>query len=309
MLPIKEYIAHPRITTLVLIEHLGQWLPDSVYLKLMYLIKMNRKLDLHNPKSFTEKLQWLKLYDRRPEYTMMVDKYAVKDYVSSIIGVKHVIPTLGVWNNPEEIDFDSLPKQFVLKTTHGGGSSGVVICRDKDTFDRITAVEKLRSRMSQNIYKFSKEWPYKNVPRRVIAEQYIEPRLNNIDLADYKWYCFNGEPKFCQVIQNRTTNESIDFFDVNWIRQEFIGLIPASQPYLHASEVEIPRPENLETQIRIARKLSRNIPFSRIDLYDVGDRVLFGEITFFPASGFGVLRPEQYNEILGNMIELPSKDN
>lgn len=270
---------------------------------------MKQKLDLHNPKTFSEKLQWLKLYDRRPEYTIMVDKYTVKDYVSSIVGREYVIPTLGAWNSPEEIDFDSLPNQFVLKTTHGGGSSGVVICRDKDTFDRTAAVAKLQLRMSQNIYKFSKEWPYKKVPKRVIAEQYIEPSPNSEDLSDYKWYCFNGEPKFCQVIQNRTTDESIDFFDENWARQEFIGLIPASQPYLHSSDADIPRPDNLETQIRIARALSKNIPFSRIDLYDVGGRVLFGEITFFPASGFGVLRPEQYNEILGNMIELPSREN
>ena len=292
------------MTAAVLMEHFGQWIPDKTYIKWMYRLNMRKKLNLKNPQTFSEKLQWLKLYNRRPEYTTMVDKYAVKGYVANIIGNKYIIPTLGIWDRPEDIDWDTLPNQFVLKTTHGGGNTGVVICKNKATFDKEKAIEKLRKSLQQDIYRTLREWPYKNVPRRILAEQYIEPRPSVKDLPDYKWFCFDGEPRYCQVIQDRTTNETIDFFDIDWNHQEFVGLNPAAVP---AADTPA-KPADLETQIKIARELSKNIPFSRVDLYGIDTETYFGEITLYPASGFGNFRPDQYNDMLGSMIKLPGEN-
>ena len=275
---------------------------DKLYLQMLYRRVFNKKLNLKNPKTFNEKLQWMKLYDRRPEYTTMVDKYAVKEYVAKIIGEEYIIPTLGVWDKPEEIDWESLPDQFVLKCTHDSG--GLVICRDKSKLDIDAAIKKLRKSLKRNYYKAGREWPYKNVPRRIIAEKYMEVNPKVKDLPDYKWFCFNGEPTYCQVIQDRSSVETIDFFDTNWKHQEFVGLNPAAGP----AAVEPACPANLETQIKIARDLSKGIPFSRIDLYFVDNKSWFGEITLYPTSGTsGTFTPEKYNEILGNMIKLPGE--
>lgn len=286
-----------------LIIKLLRLLPDKPYLSLKFYKVFGRFPNWNNPQSFSEKLQWLKLYDRNPEYTKMVDKYAVKEFVASIIGEEYVIPTLGVWDRPEDIEWDKLPNQFVLKTTHGGGNDGVIICRDINTFDCKKAIIQLNKNMKTDLYVVWREWPYKNVPRRIIAEKYIEPKPNVKDLPDYKWYCFNGEPKYCQVIQNRTTEETIDFYDTDWNRQEFIGLNPAARP----SARPVARPVYLESHIRIACELSKGIPFSRIDLYETGEKIYFGEITFYPLSGMGSFNPEQWNNILGNLIKLPPK--
>lgn len=303
MLPIKEYLTQPKTTMILVLEHFFTWLPDKVYLKWLYRLIVGHRLNLNNPQTFSEKLQWLKLYDRKPEYTKMVDKYAVKDYVASIIGKEYIIPILGVWDRPEDIEWDILPEKFVLKTTHGGGSTGVVICKNKSTFDRQRAISRLKDSLKQDIYRTLKEWPYKNVPKRIIAEKYIEPSANIKDIPDFKWYCFNGEPKYCQVIQDRTTKETIDFFDSNWMHQEFIGLSSLAE---HAAVIPS-RPSNLETQIRIASELAKGLPFSRIDLYETGDHTFFGEITVYPASGLGSFRPDQYDKILGHMLVLPGE--
>lgn len=275
---------------------------ETLYLKTRFLLEMGYRLDLKHPRTFSEKLQWLKLYNRRPEYSKMVDKYAAKDYVAGIIGEDYVIPTLGVWDTPEDIEWDRLPERFVLKTTHGGGSDGVILVKDKNKVDKNAVNNQLYLSLRQDIAKYSCEWPYKNVPRRIIAEQYISP-TEGMDLPDYKWYCFDGEPRYCQVIQGRHSHETIDFFDTDWNHQEFIGLIPAASP---AASPPM-RPKNLEIQISIARKLSEGMPFSRIDLYEVNDKEYFGEITLYPASGFGEFKPEQYNEIMGEMIKLPER--
>ena len=299
MRPLIFFITHPYEIVRRLLRKYNDYLPDSWYLRFEFKERMGYPLNLRNPKTFNEKLQWLKLHDRRPEYITMVDKYAVKKYVADIIGEEYVIPTIGVWNSPDEIEWDKLPNQFVLKCTHDSG--GLVICRDKEKLDIEAAKKKLSFSLQRDYYKPGREWPYKNVPRRIIAEKYIEPKPNVKDLPDYKWYCFNGEPKYCQVIQDRSEHETIDFFDTDWVHQEFIGLNPAAEP----AEVQPQRPANLETQIRIVRMLSKGIPYSRIDLYDVGDQTYFGEITLYPGSGFGEFHPCQYNEILGEMIKLP----
>ena len=282
--------------------HFGTWIPDTLYLQILYILMTGKRLHLDKPITFSEKLQWLKLYDRQPKYTVMVDKYSVKDLVSGIIGKKYLIPTLGVWNRPETIDFNQLPQQFVLKTTHGGGGS-VVICKDKDQLDKENVVKKLHKELKRNIYDDYREWPYKRVRRRIIAELYIENQDNsNKNLTDYKFYCFNGVPKYCQVIKNRRSKETIDFFDMEWLHQEFYGLNPKARP---AESVPV-KPKHFEKMKEIARKLSTGLVFSRIDLYDTIDGPLFGEITFYPASGMGTFTPNKYNYILGEMINLPS---
>lgn len=267
-----------------IIQNFFGWLPDKTYLQLLYRFKMGHRLDLNHPKTFTEKIQWLKLYNRRPEYTLMVDKYAVKKYVADIIGEKYIIPTLGVWDKPEDIDWDALPNEFVLKTTHGGGSGGVVICKDKKTFDRNKAILTLRDSMNGDIYRSLREWPYKDVKKRVLAEKYMAPKdmVNNpiYDLSDYKFFCFNGEPKYCQVIRDRHSKESIDFYDMNWRHQEFVGLNPIASNGINP----VPRPLLLDDMICICHKLSENMKFVRIDMYVIDNRIYFGEITFYPAS-------------------------
>lgn len=287
-----------------IIQNFFGWLPDKTYLQLLYRFKMGHRLDLNHPKTFTEKIQWLKLYNRRPEYTLMVDKYAVKKYVADIIGEKYIIPTLGVWDKPEDIDWDALPNEFVLKTTHGGGSGGVVICKDKKTFDRNKAILTLRDSMNGDIYRSLREWLYKDVKKRVLAEKYMAPKdmVNNpiYDLSDYKFFCFNGEPKYCQVIRDRHSKESIDFYDMNWRHQEFVGLNPIASNGINP----VPRPLLLDDMICICHKLSENMKFVRIDMYVIDNRIYFGEITFYPASGMGLFNPDKWNEELGNLISL-----
>ena len=286
------------------IQNHGKHIPDSLFLKIVFRLRMGYKLNLKHPKTFSEKLQWLKLHDRKPEYTRMVDKYAVKEYVSGLIGEEYVIPTLGVWNRADEINWEELPNQFVLKTTHGGGSGGVVICKDKALLDKNKAIEKLNKSLAEDIYESFREWPYKDVPRRIIAEKYIDPVPMVDDLPDYKWFCFDGEPKYCQVIQDRHKKETIDIFDANWLHQDFIGLNPVAENAIQQPQ----RPKNLDDHLRIARELSKGIPFARIDLYETNDNTFFGEITLYPASGMGSFRPDDHNYLLGKMLSLPGEN-
>lgn len=274
--------------------------PDKLYLQRLFPLRTGYKLNLDNPSTFNEKLQWLKLYDRNPLYSRMVDKAEAKGYVAEVLGTdENIIPTLAVYDRAEDIDFDVLPNQFVLKCTHDSG--GIVICRDKSKLDKAAAIEKLRKGLKTNYFYQNREWPYKNVRPRIIAERYIEPAPSVVDLPDYKWYCFDGEPKYCQVIQARSVEETIDLFDTEWNHQEFVGL---NRKAGNAGTMPV-RPAHLETHLRIARELSKGTPYSRIDLYETGEHTYFGEVTLYPASGMCEFRPDQYNELLGRMIHLP----
>lgn len=298
MLPIKEYIKHPGIAGYRLLQQYFTWLPDKLYIMLVYRFKMGYWLDLKNPRTFNEKIQWLKLYNRRPEYTKMVDKYAVKDYVTSVIGEEYIIPTLGVWDSPEDIEWDNLPRQFVLKTTHGGGSSGVVICKDKNTFDRQKATMKLQRSMKQDIYRYFKEWPYKNVPRRIIAEKYIDSGQN--DLPDYKFFCFDGEVKALFVgTERQTGNVKFDYFDAEFNHLDLVQVHPMSGKDLR-------KPLNFDLMKQLAGQLSKGIPQVRIDFYDVNGRIFFGEMTFYHHGGIVPFHPKEWDYSFGAWIKLPN---
>lgn len=277
------------------------FLPDQLYLSLRYRCRMGHWINWKNPKTFTEKIQWLKLYNRNQEYTKMVDKYAVKDYVAGIIGEDYIIPTLGVWDRPEDIDWDSLPEQFVLKTTHGGGGGGVVICKDKNTFDREQAVAKLSQSLNSDIYKSFREWPYKNVPRRIIAEKFMTNNKSELssELNDYKFFCFNGKVKFFKVDFGRFVEHHANYYSPEGELLEFgeQGLEPDPN-------YPIELPANLREMISLAEKLSENEPFLRVDFYNVKGKIYFGELTFYPASGMGKWTSEEADVTIGKYISI-----
>lgn len=304
-----DYIFHnPRALISAILVRLAPIIPDRQFLKWMFRLKMGYKLNLDNPQTFSEKLQWLKLYNRKPEYTQMVDKYEAKKYVANIIGEEYIIPTLGVWDKFDDIDFDKLPNQFVLKTTHGGGNTGVVICKDKSSFDKAKAKQKLERSLKSDIYKSLKEWPYKNVKKRIIAEEYlsedITPENPTGDIIDYKFFCFNGEAKAVLIATERhsTTGVCFDYFDKDFNHYPFEQGGPNSTK-------EILKPKYLDEMWEIANKLSCGLPHIRVDLYCINGHIYFGELTFFDSSGFAEFKPEEWNGIFGDWIKLPEISN
>ena len=271
---------------------------DKTYLKLLYLFELHKWPNLKHPKTFNEKLQWLKLYDRRSEYTMMVDKYAVKEYVANLIGREHIIPTLGVWDSFDDIDFSQLPDQFVLKTTHGGGGMAVVICKNKSEFNKRKAKRILERSLRNDIYMNFREWPYKNVPKRIIAEKYMSINGGG-ELIDYKLHNFNGIPKIILVCRGRFGNGVMaeTFFSDQWER------LNMTRPY-HPNP-NCTKPENLQELLKFAKILSKGIPFVRTDFYIINGKVYFGELTFYPASGLSPFNPKKCDEELGNWLRIP----
>lgn len=272
-------------------------IPDKMFLKIQYKSVFGKKLNLKNPKTFNEKLQWLKLYDRNPEYCKFVDKYEVKKYISEKIGEQYIIPTLGVWDKFEDIDFDLLPNQFVLKCTHDSGS--VVICRDKANFDISAAKKKIESKLSSNLFWHGREWPYKNVKPRIIAEEYMEDASSE-DLKDYKFYCFNGEPRFLYLshgLSNHATGR-ISYLTLDWEREPF------KRNDFAPFEDLPPKPANYELMIEFCKQLSKDIPFLRVDFYDINGQLYFGELTFFPGSGFTKFEPVEWDEKIGDWLDI-----
>lgn len=297
---VKRYLQDPYYSLgSDLIKKHPRLMSDKFYLSVLWKMVMGYEIDWEHPKTFSEKIQWLKLNDRNPLYSVLVDKYRVKTWVASRIGEEYVIPTLACYRSVEEIDLDELPDQFVLKCNHDSGS--VVICRNKAFFDLDRAKRKLGEALQKDFYWEAREWPYKDVPRCIIAEEFIAPAQDSSDLPDYKWYCFNGEPVFCQVILNRSVCETIDFFDTEWKHQSFVGLSMTAENAKEYPE----QPKHLDSHIYVARELSKGIPFSRIDLFDMNEKVLFGEVTLFPGGGFGGFRPSEYDVLLGSMLQLP----
>lgn len=298
---IKRAIMHPTHLALFLLNKTACFWPDKLYLKLKFRLVMGQKLDLKNPKTFNEKLQWLKLYNRCPEYTTMVDKYAVKQYVADKIGDEYIIPTLGVWDRVEDINWDSLPNQFVLKTTHGGGGGGVVICKDKSTFDREEARTKLQKSLDSDIYLNFREWPYKDVGKRIIAEQYMTDE-STVELKDYKFFSFNGKVRCFKVDFARFIEHKANYYDRDAKLLPF-GEVCCMPDFNRQFE----KPKNFDKMIDAVEILSRDIPFVRVDLYNVEGKIYFGEITFFPAAGMGKFEPREWDLKLGEYLCLPIK--
>jgi hypothetical protein len=271
---------------------------DEIFLKMKYRRKMGTPLNLQSPTTFNEKLQWLKLRNRKPCYTTMVDKFAVKEYVAGIIGKEYIIPTLGVWEKFDDINFDTLPQQFVLKTTHGGGGTGVVICKDKATFDKKKAKKNLEKSLKKCLYKKYVEWPYKDVPKRIIAEEYITDGKS--ELEDYKVHNFNGTPRVILVCRNRfhSTPMVTDFYSTDW------ELLPVTRPGHPCSPAPMEKPRLLPQILQLSKILSKDIPFVRTDFYILNDKIYFGELTFFPASGMKKFEPQEWDRKFGEWIEL-----
>lgn len=273
-------------------------LPDSLYLKIQYRKLMGKPLNLKNPKGFNEKLQWLKLHDRKPEYEVYVDKYAARDFVAHTIGEKYLVKLLGVWDTAESIDYNSLPNQFVIKGTHDSGS--VVVCRDKASFDPYITTEKMKKSLKRNNYYYGRDWPYKNVKHRIIAEEYLDN--GPLGLIDYKFYCFNGQPKFLYISQGLEDHStaSITFFDLNKKR------MPFQRPDYKQHEQDPDFPGNFDEMIDIARKLAVAVeaPFIRIDMYNIDGRIVFSEITFRPCSGYMKFVPEEWDIRVGDMLTI-----
>lgn len=303
------------------------WMPDEFYLKKEFKIRMGKELNLDDPQTFNEKLQWLKIHDRKPAYTEMVDKYAAKQYVADRIGEQYIIPTLGVWEHFDDIDFDNLPNQFVLKCTHDSG--GLIICKDKRKLDKVAAKKKLEKCLKRNYYWAGREWPYRDVPPRIIAEKYMvdndeagkdeslkdcnegytlwihaefDYQSEKEDLRDYKFYCFDGVMKFVMINSDRNSDKptKADYFDrdFNWL--DF------TWGYEHAA-CRPEKPDGFDEMIAIAEKLAQGLPHVRVDLYECNGHIYFGELTFFDGSGFDKIEPIEWEYRIGEMLILPSK--
>ncbi|WP_338336084.1 ATP-grasp fold amidoligase family protein [Marseilla massiliensis] len=279
-----------------LITMTSPFLSDEAYLKLLFRYRCGYKLNLASPQTFNEKLQWLKLHDRHQEYEKLVDKIDAKNYVAGIVGSQYIIPTIATWNTIDDIDWSILPNQFVIKCTSDSG--GVVVCKDKSKLDIKKAIKKLRKGWGRNYYNQNKEYPYRNLKPRIIAEQYLEDE-SGYELKDYKIFCFDGEPKFLFVATGRQQHDTrFDFFDLEWNPLPFLNTHPNSGKNLQ-------KPDNFDEMLRVARKLSQGIPHVRVDLYNVKGKIYFGELTFFHNSGMVKFEPMEWDYKFGDYIKLP----
>lgn len=275
------------------------WMPDEAYLKKVYRARMGRPLNLEDPQLFSEKLQWLKLHDRNPLYTQLVDKYRVREYIAEKIGEEYLIPLLGVWDDPDEIDFDALPDQFVLKCNHNSGT-GMCICRDKSKLDFDAVRKELRKGLLENFYLRHREWPYKNVNPCIIGEMYLED-VEDDALTDYKFFCFHGSAKIMYISKDIGKDPRTDFFDMDFAH------LPVRSKDPNADIIP-EKPARFDTMKQIAEILAGDIPFVRVDLYSVQGKIYIGEMTFFHMGGFAKLSPDEWNVRLGSWITLPGRN-
>ena len=299
---IKQFVVNP-VARFHILNGRGFYkhLSDEKFIKKAYKVRMGKELSLENPLTYNEKLQWLKLNDRNPIYTQMVDKYEVKKFVASEIGEKYVIPTLGVWDKFEEIEFDKLPNQFVLKCTHNSG--GLVICKDKSKLNLEKAKKTISRSLAFDYYYNSREWPYKNVKPRIIAEQYME-NADGSAIDDYKIQCFDGVVDNIMVCVGRFEKSGVryHYFDKEW---NYLPYCPYEG--VSSENISIAPPDHLKEMLEIAEKLSKGIPQLRVDLYEIKGQVYFGELTFFTSSGFDTTITEEADKILGKKLVLSKK--
>lgn len=272
---------------------------DEKYLKILYKLVFDKDLNLINPQTFNEKIQWLKINDRKEIYTKMVDKYEAKNYVADIIGKEYIIPTIGIYNKLSDIDLSKLPDKFVMKCTHDSG--GLIICKDKKQLNFNKEKKKIAKSLKRNFYYSGREWPYKNVKPRIIVEKYME-ESDKKELKDYKLFCFNGIPQIVLVCSERYSSKNMceTWFDMNW---NLIDVVESG----HRIDTTISQPKKFKEMIALSKKLSNGIPFIRVDWYEIKGKLYFGELTFYPASGFEKFEPEEWNYILGKWLQLPNK--
>lgn len=281
-------------------SHFGFYnsMSDEAFLEKKFKITMRKDLSLENPKTFNEKVQWLKLYDRKPEYTIMVDKYKVREYIKEKLGEEYLIPLIGVWDSPDEIDFDKLPNQFVLKCNHNSGL-GMCICKDKSKLNIKKVKEELRKGLKQDYYLTGREWPYKDVPRKIVCEKFMVDE-SGYELKDYKYFCFNGEPKIMFIASDRQIigeETKFDFYDMNFNHLPFTNGHPCSKK-------KIACPKAFDKMKELAAVLSKDIPLLRVDFYEINGKVYFGELTFSHWSGMVPFEPKEWDYKLGEWIDL-----
>lgn len=283
-----------------ILKKMSQFIPnDKIYISIRYYLSFKHKINWNNPKTYNEKQQWLKLYDRDERYTMMADKFLVKKYIAEQLGIEYVIPTIGVWDKPEDIVWDDLPDSFVMKCNHNSGT-GMIICKNKSQLNIQEAVKNLKKGLKENYYIRNREWCYKNINRKIIAEKFMVDSEYG-ELRDYKFFCFNGEVKFLFIATDRSKGDHavcFDFFDA-----EFNHL-----PFTHGhpnAKILPKKPAMFEDMKKIASKLSAGIPSVRVDLYEINGKIYFGELTFTHWGGFMPFEPPEYDYILGEFIKLP----
>lgn len=293
----KKIVKNPKFIFLILDKLNVIRISDKYYLELMYNWKFNKKININNPITFNEKMQYLKLFDRKEIYTTMVDKCKVKEYVSKIIGSQYIIPTIATYKNFDEIDFSKLPNQFVIKCTHDSG--GLVICRDKNNLNMKLAKKKIEKSLKNNFYYSYREWPYKNVERQIIIEKYMQ-NSDEMCLKDYKFYCFNGQPKFLYISEGLENHQTakISFFDMNFNFAEF------GRSDFAEFDKKPPKPKNFEKMKQLAEQLSRKHKFLRVDFYEINNQIYFSELTLYPCGGFMPFKPEEWDRKLGDYIKI-----
>lgn len=296
---ISFYLEDSKRIGVSLLVHFGGWLPDKLYLKVIFPGYMGYKLNLTNPQTFAEKLQWLKLYDRKPIYHQMVDKVDAKKYIDGIVGPGYTIPTLGVYDSFEQIDWNALPQQFILKATHDSGSYYIV--KDKHQVDKESCKKKLYVNWNKDFYKTSREWQYKGLKSRIIAEPLIaEPQ----QLREYKFFCFHGEPKMYQTCYDRDNSRGgaiLNFYDMNC---ELLDI--HDKGHSRVSDIKISKPINFDRMIHFCRMLSKDMYFLRVDFYEIDDKLYFGELTLQENAGFCAFMPEHWDYDLGAWLKLPT---
>ena len=300
---VQSLLHDPRHILFALLRRMPWIIPDDVqYLRALYWMNFNEKLDLLHPTKFSEKIQWLKLFDHNPLYTTLVDKYRVKEYVSQKIGDEFVIPIIATWNSPRDIEWGKLPEQFVLKTNHDGGGHGIVICESKASFSVPRALKELNNSFRRSSYLIGREWPYKDVDKMVFAERFITD--SNGELRDYKFFCFNGKVRCFKIDYNRQVYHQANYYDPE------CRLLPYGEvDYPPNPDADIHIPANISDMIALAEVLSQGISFVRIDFYDVDGKIYFGEFTFFPAGGMSKwVGDVDVDTLWGTWLELPKKN-
>ena len=300
-----KIIKKPRSALIVFIRspRISKCIPDKLYLRILFRLILGRKLDLKEPSTLNEKLQWMKLYDHRDEYVVMVDKYAVREYIRERIGEKYLVPLIAVWDNPSEINFSILPNKFVLKCNHNSGY-GMCICKDKSQIDTKKVCDELRQGLARDYYSFSREWPYSKVKRRIICEKLLEYKDTSKSIEDYKFMCFNGKVDNVFICEGRYSNRGVryHYFDRDW---NYLPYCPYDD--VDPDTFSLPKPENYEEMITVAEKLSQGYPALRIDLYNIDGKIYFGEITLFTQSGFDTTITHEADVLMGNKFIIPHK--